>query len=102
MIKKFFKAMFLGLRELELLKVLAKCYFAILWCPLLVFVIFQHPSINLGDKEPIIVMLSIFIGPYIYFYISHCVDALKYQEKQKCSFHDAWMATTNDDSFDEC
>lgn len=94
MIKKFFKAIILGLWESTILRGTLTCLLMISWFPLLTGVVLRLCNVNLSDVDAIgIGITSIFVGPFISVFVSHCLRALRYQEEKECSFHDAWNAT---------
>lgn len=104
MVKKFFKALALGLLQCtEGLKALA----LLTWCPILVIVVVAVSMriLNIQVTEQLISSLLIgalaafFIGVGITAFVIHCVDAMKYQEKHQCSFEEAWHATTSYSEF---
>lgn len=94
MIKKFLKAVCKGLWYSEVINI-AGLFVIIGWLPMIFTLILKIFKINVSDEE---MLLGIFItsisGAMIFCFICHCVDAMKYQDKNKCDFHDAWEATS--------
>lgn len=102
MIKKFFKAMLMGVRECEVIHYFATMITIFGWLPLLFVLVLTIFKINMNDEEVmawVIAMMA--LGSMISFYIMHCIDAIRYQDENHCDFHTAWQATdtTPDDEF---
>lgn len=96
MIKKFFKAVVNGLRNCDYLRFLGIVFLMFGWLPILAELILKIFKVNVSEGESIaIVICAAFVGAGIYAFISHCVEAMKYQEKNKCDFGEAWLATTD-------
>ena len=97
MIKKVLKAMILGLRESMFFVLLATAIF-LGWLPMIVIIILKVFNINLnGEEFAMTIFIAMILGIAIFSYVTHCIDAVKYQEKRKCSFQTAWSATIRDD-----
>ncbi len=99
MIKKVFKAMRLGMREtipslveslVELLIIFAVKFWLpiLMWCTLSLFNIHFDTETWLA-----LILFTAIIGITIVLFIVHCIEAIQYQEKEHCSFHEAWEAT---------
>lgn len=103
MIKKFFKAMLFGLRESsEDICTFVKAMVALLWLPIVVEIILRVRKINLTVEDAAATtFIAVGIGMFIFFGITHCIDAIKYQEKNKCDISEAWRATEARDSEDD-
>ena len=99
MSKKIFKAMLMGLRESKVLEPL-KLVLLMVWLPLVAVLILKIFKIVINDSEffALILILSI-TGFMISCHVTHCVDAVKYQDENHCDFSTAWRAT--DTSYDE-
>lgn len=102
MIKKFLKAVIMGLRNSEVINI-AKLFVMIGWLPMLVTLILEIFKINVSDEEMILgIFTTAILGAMIFMFICHCIDAMKYQEENKCDFNEAWKATSGceeDDDF---
>ena len=79
MIKKFFKALVNGVRNCDCLRCLGIVFLMFGWSPILAELILKIFKVNVSQGD--------------------CVEAMKYQEKHKCDFSEAWIAT--DDMGDE-
>ena len=99
MIKKFFKAVILGMRETipslaESLVELLMIFTIIFWLPILLWVVLRSLNANFDTETWLaFIILTSFVGTTIARFIVHCIEALRYQEKEHCSFHDAWEET---------
>ena len=100
MIKKFFKALVNGVRNCDCLRCLGIVFLMFGWSTILAELILKIFKVNVSQGEEIaIVICAACVGAVIYAFVWHCVEAMKYQEKHKCDFSEAWIAT--DDMGDE-
>lgn len=94
MIKKFFKALVNGVRNCDCLRCLGIVFLMFGWSPILAELILKIFKVNVSQGEEIaIVICAACVGAVIYAFVWHCVEAMKYQEKHKCDFSEAWIAT---------
>ncbi len=94
MIKKILKAIVLGLRESETIKEVIRMTVVLGWLPGIVTIILIVLQINLSNVEQIFTIFgSIGLGTIIYWYIARCIEVVKYQEENNCTFKEAWGAT---------
>ena len=101
MIKKFFKAIIMGLENCEELKGFLKFCILGAWLPALITVIIMLLKIRFDEIILAIICMSVLYSWLISAFICHCWDAMKYQEEHKCDSKTAWNATTSygDDDF---
>ena len=95
MIKKFFKAVIMGVRNSEKVMICGAVLVSYGWLPMLLALIWKVFKINVSsDTMLLILLLAIFGGAQIAIFAYHCVEAMKYQERNQCDFHEAWEATS--------
>ena len=105
MSKKIFKAIILGLMNLEDSKLILITIFGTTSLPIFTMLsICAIFKIDLTDDELMIMALfSVFVGINIFAFLLHCWNAKKYREKHNCDCYTAWKATEhkpgNDDEF---
>ena len=94
MIKKFFKAMLMGLWESETLRGVGTAFIVMGWLPLVAILILKIFKINMNEGESALFTISMCLwGIMISRYIIHCIYAMKYQDENHCDFGTAWRAT---------
>ena len=93
MIKKFFKAIIMGLVNCEDLKGFLKFCILGAWLPALMTVIVMLFKIEFDEAILGIICFSVLCSWLISAFICHCLDAMKYQEEHNCDYHKAWRAT---------
>lgn len=102
MIKKFLKALLMGLREIKIFRIIGTLFVVVGWLPILITLIITFFKINLteGEWTKTIIILGI-VSFFISGFISHCIEAMRYQEKNGCNFSEAWNVTdyTPEDEF---
>ena len=92
--KKILKAMVLGLLELGIIADVFRVLVAFGWLPMIVMIILKVLHIHLDDVEYIgTLFISMALGMVIFWYMTRCIAVVKYQEKNNCTFKQAWGAT---------
>ena len=94
MIKRFFKAIILGLVNCKELKDLLKPCVLFSWLPVIILITCEFLEINMTtDEFMAVIICSAFGGEFISEFILHCLNAMKYQEEHDCDYKTAWKAT---------
>ena len=93
MIKKFLKAILLGVTHEGILSL----FLGIGWLPTIVMIVGRILNAckitAFNNIIAIVGFFSLFLGLPLYAYIKHCIEAVEYQEENKCSFSEAWRST---------
>ena len=98
MIKKFFKAVFMGLRICFRCPIV-ELFVMLGWLPVLTIVFLKLLRIDEKPFELLITFVEPIMGCFIYLFFKHCADAVEYQEKKQCDFQTAWEETEGEDSY---
>lgn len=94
MIKKFLKALLMGIWMSDVIRWIIVTYLYVGWLPAVVALVLKVFNITLSIEYGFAVfMVSAFFGFILAIYISRCIKAVKYSEKHKCSLTKAWRRT---------
>lgn len=96
MVKKFFKALGLGLIQCKKSFLLVgKLMLGVFWLPLISILVISIFKIDMSsDLIFATLLVSALYGAILALFVYHCMKALDYSEKNNCSYSEGWNKTS--------